>query len=124
MSWLPLERYCDEIVAQTELLRSHARGAEMTTRVPSCPEWNLGQLLRHLGGAHRWVETIIATRAQEEVSDDIVNDVGGYTDEDGVFLDGWLAAGAERLAETLLAAGPDISVWTVAPDQPMVFWAR
>jgi hypothetical protein len=48
---LSFDRYRTEIVAQTDLVRSTAAGAEPTAPVPTCPGWNLGQLLRHLGGA-------------------------------------------------------------------------
>jgi len=53
---LSYDRYCAEIIAQTDQLRSHIEGADLTVPVPSCPGWNLGQLLRRLGGGHRWVE--------------------------------------------------------------------
>jgi hypothetical protein len=29
------------------------RGADPSTPVPTCPEWNLGDLIRHVGGTHR-----------------------------------------------------------------------
>jgi hypothetical protein len=54
MTELSYERRCDEIVAQTGLLTSTITGADLTVPVPSCPGWNAGQLLRHLGGAQRW----------------------------------------------------------------------
>ncbi|MGH3782389.1 MAG: hypothetical protein ACRDRO_17655 [Pseudonocardiaceae bacterium] len=41
------DRYCAEIVAQTDLLRCCIEGADLTVTVPSCPGWNVGQLLRH-----------------------------------------------------------------------------
>ncbi len=123
MTLLSFERCCAEIVAQTDALRSHARGADMRARVPSCPDWNLGQLLRHLGGAHRWVETIVRTRAQEPVSDHQINDVAAYADEDPAELDAWLADGAARLAATLREAGPATAVWTVVPEQSPAFWS-
>jgi len=50
---LSYQRYCDEIGTQTGLARAAVAGADLTTPVPSCPGWNVGQLLRHLGGAHR-----------------------------------------------------------------------
>ncbi|WP_253770460.1 maleylpyruvate isomerase N-terminal domain-containing protein [Goodfellowiella coeruleoviolacea] len=124
MSALGFDRCCAEIVAQTDLLRDHVRGADMRGPVPSCPGWNLGQLLRHLGEAHRWAETVVRTRAGEEVSDARVNDLAGYLDEDGVELDGWLAEGAARLADTLRQAGPDLPVWSPGPDETVLFWAR
>ncbi|MGH4014867.1 MAG: maleylpyruvate isomerase N-terminal domain-containing protein [Pseudonocardiaceae bacterium] len=53
MTLLSYDRFCSEIVAQTDLLRSCIEGADLTVPVPSCPGWNVGQLLRHLGGGQR-----------------------------------------------------------------------
>ncbi|MER6531127.1 maleylpyruvate isomerase family mycothiol-dependent enzyme [Streptomyces sp. NPDC001508] len=119
-----LDRYRTEILQQTDLLRSLLDGADPAARVPTCPEWNLGRLARHVGGAHRWVETIVRTRATEPVSDHLVNDVFDYGDEDTATLDAWLADGARHLTDALADAGPDTRVWTVVPDQPLAFWAR
>lgn len=33
-------RYCDEIVAQSELLANQLAGADLTIDVRSCPGWN------------------------------------------------------------------------------------
>ena len=112
---LSYDRYCTEIVAQTDLLRSSVEGADLTAPVPTCPGWTVGQLLRHLGGGHRWVETIVRSRATQPPSDEQVRDVSGYTKEDPAVLGAWLVEGAERLADTLRAAGPDAQVWTPVP---------
>lgn len=122
-----LDRYRTEILRQTDLLRSLLGGADPAVRVPTCPAWNLGQLARHVGGAHRWVETIVRTRATGPVSHHLVDDVFDYGDEnneDTATLDAWLADGARQLTDALADAGPDTRVWTVVPDQPLVFWAR
>ena len=125
MALLSYDRYCAEILAQTDLLRWCIEGADLTAPVPSCPDWNLGQLLRHLGGGHRWVETIVRTRATQPLSDEQVRDVSGDTDEDPAVLDAWLAEGAAQLADTLRAAGPDAEVWTPVPGETTpVIWAR
>lgn len=124
MPHLAYDRYCAEIITQTDLLRSHIKGADPTVSVPSCPGWNLGQLLRHLGGGHRWVETIVRTRATQPPPDDDFRDLAGYTNEDLGVLDGWLAEGAKRLADSLRAAGPDADVWTPIPGQTAAFLAR
>ena len=63
MTVLGYDRYCSEIVAQTDLLKSCIESADLTVPVISCPGWNLGQLLRHVGGAQRWAETTVRTRA-------------------------------------------------------------
>ncbi|MGH4012293.1 MAG: maleylpyruvate isomerase N-terminal domain-containing protein [Pseudonocardiaceae bacterium] len=112
MAFLSYDRYCAEIVAQTDLLRSRIEGADLTTPALTCPGWNLGQLLRHLGGGHRWAKTIVRTRAEQPPSDDHFRDLSAYTDEDPAVLIPWLAAGAAQLADTLRSAGPDAEVWT------------
>lgn len=121
---LSYDRYCAEIIAQTDLLRSCIKGADLTTPVPSCPDWNLGQLLRHLGGVHRWVETIVRTRATQPPSGEQLRDLSGYTDEDPAVLGPWLGEGAAQLADTLRAAGPDAEMWTPVPGETAVFLAR
>lgn len=124
MPGLSYDRCCAEIVAQTELLRSHIKGADMTAPVPSCPDWNLGQLLRHLGGAHRWAAEIVRTRATQPPPDTHFRDLSAFVHEDAAVLDGWLAEGAEQLADTLRVAGPDTTVWTPVPGERSAFYAR
>lgn len=124
MSCLSYDRYGAEIVAQTDLLRSGIKGADLTVPVPSCPGWNAGQLLRHLGGGHRWAEAIVRTGGTQPLPDEQFRDLSGYTDEDPAVLDAWLAEGAAGLANTLRAAGPDAQVWTPIPGETTAFWAR
>ncbi|MFJ9147896.1 maleylpyruvate isomerase family mycothiol-dependent enzyme [Streptomyces sp. NPDC102270] len=125
---LAFDEYCDAIVAQTELLARHVKGADPTLAVPTCPGWDLGRLLRHVGGDHRWAEEIVRTRATEPVDDGSVNDPAAYAGVVDSELGGWLAEGATRLAGTLRAAGPDLPVWTPADEQLVeqsaMFWAR
>lgn len=120
---LEFDRLCAEILPRTRLLTSMVAGADPMTPVPSCPGWNLGQLLHHVGGVHRWTETIVGTRARMPVSDDIVNDLSGYR-KDMDEVGRWLDDGALRLTETLREAGPDIEVWTPGPGDTATFWAR
>ncbi len=124
MSRLSLQRYAAEIIAQTDLLRTAVEGAAHTTPVPTCPDWNLGRLLRHVGAAHRWADTIVGTRAAGPVPHDRLDDDAAYTDVAPGALGDWLAEGARTLADTLCDAGPGATVWTVAPGGTPVFWAR
>ncbi|MGR8010788.1 maleylpyruvate isomerase family mycothiol-dependent enzyme [Streptomyces hypolithicus] len=117
-------RNCDEIVRQTDLLRAVLVDADLSAKVPTCPEWTLGHLARHVGGAHRWVETIVRTRASEAVPEDRVPDFTGPGDDEPAALDEWLDQGAQKTADTLRAAGPDMPVWSWAADHSAAFWAR
>lgn len=126
MPLLSYGRHCAEITAQTDVLVSRIADADLTVPVPTCPGWNLGQLLRHLGGGHRWAETTLRTRATRPPADDHFRDLSGCTDEDPAVLAPWLVEGAEQLAETLSSAGPDARVWTPVPggEANPRFWAR
>ncbi|WP_229401661.1 maleylpyruvate isomerase family mycothiol-dependent enzyme [Micromonospora okii] len=115
MSRLGHEDLCARLVAQTDLLAAHLAGADLTTPVPSCPGWNVGQLGRHLGGGQRWAESIVRERPAGPPPDDFFRDLTPYAREDPAVLGPWLAEGARGLAGALSAAGPDDSIWTPLP---------
>lgn len=124
MTLLPYDRYCDEILAQTDALRALLTGADLAATVPSCPDWTLRELAVHVGGAHRWVGEIVRTRAVDEVPDDKVPGFEGPDDDDPAALDAWLAEGAAATAAALREAGPDTEVWAWAWERRTAFWAR
>ncbi|MEV8567346.1 maleylpyruvate isomerase family mycothiol-dependent enzyme [Streptomyces sp. NPDC051322] len=124
MSLLSYERQCAEIVVQTELLSSCISGADLTAPVPSCPGWNVGQLLRHLGGGQRWAEEVVRTRAAQPQADDHFRDLSAYTHEDPAVIGPWLREGAAQLADTLRGAGPDVRLWTPVPAGTTAFYGR
>ncbi|MFJ5288665.1 maleylpyruvate isomerase family mycothiol-dependent enzyme [Streptomyces sp. NPDC088348] len=124
MTLLGHDQYCDELLRQTDLFRAALAGADLTATVPTCPEWTLGELSRHVGRAQRWAETIVRTKATEAVPPGQVPDSEGPADDAPEAMDAWLASGATRLAATLRAAGPDAVVWTWAADRRAGFWAR
>ncbi|MEV3971939.1 maleylpyruvate isomerase family mycothiol-dependent enzyme [Streptomyces sp. NPDC050698] len=123
---LPHDRYCDEIAHQVRQLRSVVTsGADLSATVPTCPDWSLEDLVRHLGGALRWVELLVRTRAQEEVPAERVPAVDGPgTRGDAAALDAWLAEAGEQVVATLREAGPDTTVWGWAGVLTTGFWAR
>jgi uncharacterized protein (TIGR03083 family) len=118
------DRYREAILAHAALLSGHVRAADPAAPVPTCPEWSVGRLARHVGGTHRWAAEAVGTRAAGPVPDDLVNDVDRWPDADAATLAGWLAEGAERLAGALADAGPDAPVWTPGPGGTAAFWAR
>jgi hypothetical protein len=75
-------RHRDEIVTQTALLTGHMSGADLTVPVPTCPGWNVSQLLRHVEGGHRWAREIVAARAPEPPSDVALRDLSTVADKD------------------------------------------
>jgi uncharacterized protein (TIGR03083 family) len=124
MTLLAHARYCDEILVQTRRLAELVEDADLTLRVPGCPDWNLRELAVHVGGAHRWAGEIVRTRAAEDIPEDQVPDTGGPSGDDPAALAEWLAAGAAATAGALREAGPDAEVWTWAWERRTAFWAR
>ncbi|MBV1940619.1 maleylpyruvate isomerase family mycothiol-dependent enzyme [Streptomyces sp. BV286] len=124
MTLLGHDRYCDEVVGQTALLRSHLAGADLTETVPTCPDWTLRELAVHVGEAHRWAEHIVRTGAAKNVPVENVTGVGGPQDSDPAALDAWLAEGAALAAGTFRTAGADAAAWSWAWEHTAGFWAR
>lgn len=88
--------------------------ADLAAAVPDCPNWALRDLVRHLGGVHRWVTAVVLTGDKQPQVDHPV--------EDGE-LRAWFADGAGVLQDAL-AGDPDRAVWTMGGAQTVRFWRR
>jgi uncharacterized protein (TIGR03083 family) len=97
-----------------------AATADLTTTVPTCPDWTLKQLITHVGRAHRWAAAIVATQAAEPIPLREVPD--GRLPDDQADRPAWLRDGAARLAGAVATgSGP---VWTHLGPGPASYWAR
>jgi uncharacterized protein (TIGR03083 family) len=124
MATLAYDRYCDEIVAQTDLIRDIVRGADLSVVVPTCPDWTLAQLVRHLGGHHLALEMAVRTGTAIEDPAGQVPDAAGPDGDDPVALNAWLAGAASMLAGTLRDAGPAAAAQVWAFRRSTAFWGR
>ncbi|GGY99454.1 maleylpyruvate isomerase family mycothiol-dependent enzyme [Streptomyces rochei] len=126
MTLLAHDRYCDEIALQVGRLREVlTSGADPAATVPTCPDWTLEDLVRHVGRALRWSGTIVGTRAEEEVPEDRVpGSAGPGTRGDVAALDAWLAESGRVVVDALREAGPDARAWSWAGIHTAGFWAR
>ncbi len=118
MTTLSHDRYCDEVARQIDLLRATLTGADLSDTVPTCPDWTLSQLVRHTGGAVRWSERLVATRAERNIPDEDVPDAAGPEGDDPAALDAWLASTGALAEKTLRAAGADASAWSWSATTP------
>jgi len=112
----------DEYIAALRLNAAAAARAvhdtPMETIVPSCPEWTLHDLVRHLGSHHRWVAGNLDRPSDGEMSDRFVHDPDDAPAE-------WLQQGADALATKLAARDQAMPCWTWVPfDRSVGFWAR
>ncbi|NYI06801.1 maleylpyruvate isomerase family mycothiol-dependent enzyme [Allostreptomyces psammosilenae] len=119
---LDFERCTAGLIAETERLADTVRDAEGDAIVPTCPEWTLDVLIKHVGQCHRWAAAAVRSpepRMPEETEIEALP-VPDEADE----RIKWLLAGAGDLADALRAAGPEHPVWTWAKDPHARFWAR
>ncbi|WEV28111.1 maleylpyruvate isomerase N-terminal domain-containing protein [Streptomyces sp. 71268] len=123
MTDLGYDRYRAALATESDLLRAAVADADLSTRVPTCPDWTLADLLRHVGRAHRWAESLIVARATEYVEDERPASAGP-DGSDPRAMDAWLAEGAAMLDAALAEAGPTAPVWTWGQEQSPAFWAR
>ncbi|WP_371673177.1 maleylpyruvate isomerase family mycothiol-dependent enzyme [Streptomyces sp. NBC_00289] len=101
------------------LLAGAAEAAGTDTKVPTCPEWQVRDLLRHTGMVHRWAAAFIAEGHTSWRPD------GGLPDLDGTALLTWFREGHTHLVDTLRSAAPDLECWSFLPaPSPLAFWAR
>ena len=67
-----------------QLQRDGARLADVTSstdpaaRVPTCPEWQLRDLVRHVGGVHRWATGFVVGAGAQPPDGDLEQLVGGF----------------------------------------------
>jgi uncharacterized protein (TIGR03083 family) len=108
-----------------EVLADVAADTDLDVPVPTCPEWSLRDLVRHLGGVHRWATTYVTTARTSPLDGDgdLERLVDGWpSDAD---LPEWFGRGYAALVAGLESAPKDLACWTFLPaPSPRAFWAR
>jgi uncharacterized protein (TIGR03083 family) len=103
------------------LLIAAARRAGWDAPVPGT-EWNVRELVTHIGGIHRWAADVVAT-GSSTLSTAAGKAVGAGPADDE--LAEWYASGHAALVATLRSAAADVECATFLPaDSPRHFWSR
>lgn len=92
------------------------------TPIPTCPEWNLNQLFRHVGRGHRWAAQIVADRTDHAPDPRTVPDGKPPADPEEAL--GWLRDGAQLVLDAVARTGADTDVWTFVGPRPASWWIR
>lgn len=108
----------DETGAFGELIRN----ADQDTPIPTCPDWTIKQLFRHVGRGNRWAAQIVADRRDEALDPREVRD-GRPPDDPDAAVD-WLNDGAQLILDSVDAVGAHTPVWTFIGPRPAQWWIR
>ncbi|WP_328336648.1 maleylpyruvate isomerase family mycothiol-dependent enzyme [Streptomyces violaceus] len=101
------------------LLAAAAEEAGTDAKVPTCPEWQVSDLVRHTGAVHRWAASFVTERYTER------RPLGDAPDLDGAELVAWYRDSHRHLVDTLAGASPGLECWAFLPaPSPLAFWAR
>jgi uncharacterized protein (TIGR03083 family) len=109
-------RHLDALRTGSEALVLAAAG-NLASPVPSCPDWDVSDLVVHVGLVWTWADKTVTTGERAEF---------GRSPEDGsepALLE-WARGHAAHLLATLGAADPDTGCWTFGLPRTRRFWFR
>jgi uncharacterized protein (TIGR03083 family) len=105
-----------------ERLADAASRAGFDAPVPTCPGWSVRDLVRHIGGIHRWAATMV--REARPKPFDPYPELEKAWPADAELL-AWFRAGHIELVRVLEAAPADLDCFSVLRiDPPRDAWAR
>jgi uncharacterized protein (TIGR03083 family) len=95
--------------------------AQLGLHVPSCPEWDFADLVKHLGNVYNWAGTIVEGRLPAPPGPEIPRR------PDGMALSDWLEDRLDRLVTILREVPDDATMWNfsaASPGPPAFWWRR
>jgi uncharacterized protein (TIGR03083 family) len=116
MARLNAAAYLAALRSDTDTLVEAGGRAGLDAPVPSCPDWRVAELFKHVGRVHRFVAA--CARANEFVSPDTLPGSPGDAD-----LAAWVRDGAAALVEAIDRPA-DQATWTWSPEHTFGFWQR
>jgi len=104
-------------------LSGAAAAAGLDAPVPTCPGWSVRDLVRHLGGVHRWATWHVTSGESRETT--AAEDARFFARVPDADLLAWFLDGHASLLAALTGADPSLHCWTfLAAPSALAFWAR
>jgi uncharacterized protein (TIGR03083 family) len=115
------DRFTDLAVAEIEAMAATCAGADPSTPVPTCPGWDLAELMQHTGEIHRWAATMVEQSSQKRLKREQL-DWG--VPADPADLASWLGEGAAFVEPRFRACDPSTPMWAWGWPKLAGFWPR
>ncbi|NTY61177.1 maleylpyruvate isomerase family mycothiol-dependent enzyme [Mycolicibacterium sphagni] len=110
------------LIAENAAFAELLRNADLSIPVPTCPEWTLQQLMRHVGRGDRWCAQIVAEESMDYIDPRTV--AGGKPPEGRDNEIAWLLDGPQKLVDAVAQTGAETDVWTFLGPRPAKWWIR
>ncbi len=121
---LTVDDYVAALRREGDLLAAAAESSDLGAVIPNCPGWSLADMVRHVGGVHRWATAHVAQQRRQPMGQEKERALmASWPSDDSLIA--WFRDGHAALVHTLTSAEPDLQCWTFldAPT-PLAFWAR
>jgi uncharacterized protein (TIGR03083 family) len=127
---LTVDQFVSVVATEGEKFAAAARRGDLETPVPTCPGWNVRDLVRHLGEIHLWAAARVARRTTKLWLDDLSElteswpELGVFWPDDDDLID-WYLETNTNLVRALQSAPSDLEAPTFLPaPSPLAMWAR
>ena len=121
---MDVSAHVEALEREGALLALAAASAGLDAPVPTCPDWQVRDLVRHLGNVHRWASAVVRSARTSPLDAEEQRALFGPRPRDAELL-AWFRSGHGELVEALIDASPDLECWAFLPaPSPLAFWAR
>jgi len=122
---LTVEQHVAVIDAEATRLGDEVDRVLLADRVPTCPEWTVGQLVEHLGGVYRWAAAIVTGGLLQSPPEHEQASMHAVPEQQRELLP-WFRAGAREMVAALRSAPEDLQAFVFLKNAPPArqFWAR
>ncbi len=127
---MEIARHAATIESEAQLFADAARLSELDAVIPTCPGWEMRDLVRHVAEIHLWAAAQVSNRATKmwvgELSElsDYWPELAVFWPSDDELIDWYLETNANLVRE-LTSAPADLECRTFLPaPSPLAMWAR
>jgi uncharacterized protein (TIGR03083 family) len=120
---MEITTYLTALEREGGALATAAESAGPDAAVPTCPGWQIRDLVRHVGGVQRWATTIVGEGRAEPPVAPLEKLAGGWPADDDLVA--WFRRGYTTLVRALSRSDRALRCWSFLPaPSPLAFWAR